>query len=320
MLLTEKELVKELLKNVLYRVIVGSTAYGLSNEHSDVDEKYIVAVPKQHFFTLGQEFESICLHEPKDFELHSLKKVFNLLRTQNPTITEMLWVEEQFILENTKYGELLREKREMFLTQNVYDSFGGYAKQQLMRIKGGMEKLTEEDKMEHLSYTIDRLLQNFPNQYTEASNGTFLLNNTFTTDKGTQNANFSIHYDNISLTQLSGMCNELYHTTKTFNKAGKRNRKPEEKLSKHAMHLLRLLISGAELLETGKLQVLRTKDRDFLLDIKNEKYTWDEFFEMVKHYEEKLKLAKQRSVLPLEINEWKIQELFTDMMIDIYEA
>lgn len=320
MLLSKEAFIKELLKNVLYHVITGSTSYGLSNKDSDVDEKCIVVVPKHLLFTLGQEFETYSLHDPKDLEIHVLKKIFNLLRTQNPTVKEMLWTEERFILKNTKYGQLLRDNREMFLCQNVYDAFGGYARQQLMRIKGGLEKLTDQDKVDHLTYTVEKLLGNFPKQYTQAENGIFMLNEVYTEEDGKQNLDLRVQYDNISLSQLNGMCSELYHTTKTYNKAGKRNRKSEGKLTKHAMHLLRLLISGMELLETGKLQVYRTHDRDLLLDVRNEKYTWDEIFEMVAYYQDKLEQALKHTSLPKEVDERKIQELYTDMSLDIYAA
>lgn len=315
--LTQEELVSELMKNILYQVITGSTSYGLNTKNSDVDEKSIASLPKHLFYTLGQDFETIALHEPKDFEIHSMKKFFNLLCNQNPTITEMIWIPEKFILKNSKYGQLLRDNRELFLCKEAYHAFGGYAKQQLMRIKGGLDKLTVEDKIDHLDYTAGRMIADFPRKYSQAESGIFLLNEVTSVEEGKQNLDLQVHFNSISLTQLNGMISELAQTVKTYNKMGKRNNKPTDKLFKHAMHLLRLLITGIEVLETGILQVERTDDRAFLLDVRNEKYTWDEVFEMVRHYQEKLDYAYAHTHLPDAVDTKRIQELYTDIMIDL---
>ena len=319
MYLTEDELLKIAMENILYQVITGSTSYGLNNEHSDVDEKAVTQFPKKYFYTLGKEFQTLSLHEPKDFEIHALKKFFTLLTNGNPTITEMVWTSERFIVKNSKYGQMLRDNKQLFLHSGIYDSFAGYAKQQLMRIKGGLEKLTDVDKIEHLQFTVDQLIKSFHKKYTQASNGIILLNDVYTTDNGKQNIDLSIHYDNISLTQINGMLSEIHHTMTTYNKMGKRNQKSGEKLFKHAMHLLRLLISGTIGLETGIIPVFIEDEilRQYLLDVRNGKKTWDEIFEMVAIWQQRMNKAHEQTSLSPEVDEKKIQELYTDMMIDI---
>lgn len=319
-MLTKEELINVLMENILYQVITGSTSYGLNTKDSDVDEKCVASLPKEHIFTLGQDFETLSLHDPKDYEIHSLKKFFNLLKNQNPTITEMVWTLDRFVVKNSKYGQLLRDNREMFLSAGVYESFGGYARQQLMRIKGGLDKLTDEDKIDHLKHTAEGLIRNFPKKYTEAGNGIMMINNVFTLENGKQNIDMKIQYDSISLTQINGMMSEIHQTMNTYNKMGNRNRKPAEKLTKHAMHLLRLLISGIEVLETGVLNVYREKDREFLIGVRNDQYSWDEIFEMVAEYQEKLKTASKNTALPPAIDEVKVEKLYREIMLELYAS
>ena len=320
MLLTKEEWHKVLIENTVYQVITGSTSYGLDREGSDVDEKAIVILPKKHFFTLGKDFETETMHEPKDMEFHTLKKTFNMLKNQNPTIKEMIWTPEKFVVKNSKYGQALRDNKQLFLSSKVYDSFGGYARQQLMRIKGGLDRLTEQDKIEHLSFTLDRLIESFPKKYTQVADGTILVNDVFTMDNGKQNANLQVHFDNISLTQINGVFSELNQTLTTYNKMGNRNRKPQDKLTKHAMHLLRLMITAIELLTTGQLNVYREEDRKFLLSIRDGEMTWEDFFALVAEYQVKLANALKHTVLPPDIDEDRIEELYTDLMIDWFTA
>lgn len=324
MLLTDEELIKIAMQHILYQVITGSTSYGLNNENSDVDEKAVASLPKELLFALAKKEymnESISVHEPKDFEVHFLKKFFTLLCNQNPTIKEMVWTQERFIIKNSKYGQMFRDNRQIFLTSGVYKSFGGYAQQQLIRIKGGLEKLTEQDKLDHLEFTLSNLIDGFGFKYTEAESGILLVNSVTTDDEGKQNVNLKINYDNIPLTQMNGMLSEMNQTLKTYNKPGNRNsRKTTEKLFKHAMHLLRLLYRGIEALETGIVSVYCDKERELLLGVRNEEYTWDEIFEMVAELQVKLKKAYQKTDLPPEINHKKVQELYTDIMLDLYAA
>ena len=320
MSLSNEALLNLLDQNILYEVVTGSKGNGLDTKDSDTDIKCIAELPPPHMFTLGEPYETLTVHEPNDREYHSLRKMINLLNKQNPTTTEMLWAEERFVLKTSKYGTLLRENRDLFLSQNVYDSFSGYAKQQLMRIKAGLDKLTEADKIEHLSYTATQVIHRFPKTYSEATPSGITLKDTFMQENGKENLTLSVHYDNVSLSQINSMMSELFHTVKAYNKMGKRNKKAGTKLTKHAMTLLRLQKSGAELLETGKLTVFREKDRDFFLGVRHGDYTWDEIFDMVRDGQTRLDKALKGTSLPEKTNGKQIEELYQDMMVDWFSS
>jgi len=97
---------------------------------------------------------------------------------------------------------------------------------------------------------------------------------------------------------------------KDYNKLNYRNRKKIDlALNKHAMHLIRLIIMGREILEGKPVQTYREHDREFLLDIRDGKYTYDQIFEMVDDFEEKFRYATVNTVLPAKPNFNKIEEL-----------
>lgn len=315
LLKNEELLLKVLTENTILKVITGSTLYGLNRETSDIDEKSVVILPKELYFQMDKEFETKTFHSP-DTEFHTLKKFMNLANTQNPTILEMLYAPDSFVVKDTKYSQILRDNRELFLSLNCFNSFGGYAREQLMRIKSGLNKVTMEDKNEHLEFTINRLLESFPDKYNEAQPNAFQLLNVSMNDDGKQSLDVSIHYDKISIQQLYGMVSEVSNTTRTYNKVNNRNKKPADKLEKHAMHLIRLLKMGVEVLLNGYLEVNRSKDREFLLNVRDGKYTWDEIFEIVANLNEDLKQAKEKTFLPKETDYQKIHTLYSDIMLD----
>lgn len=75
------------------------------------------------------------------------------------------------------------------------------------------------------------------------------------------------------------------------------------------MHLIRLLKMGSEILRGEGINTYREKDRDFLLDIRNGKYSYDDIFEMTNDFEEEFLYAKKHSVLPVSVDKNKINDL-----------
>lgn len=84
--------------------------------------------------------------------------------------------------------------------------------------------------------------------------------------------------------------------------------------TKNAMTLIRLLKNGIELLENGEMQVYRTKDRDFLMDIKRGKYKLTEVKELADEYFNKIDLAYEKSILPEVNNKKKISKLLVSIL------
>jgi predicted nucleotidyltransferase len=67
---------------------------------------------------------------------------------------------------------------------------------------------------------------------------------------------------------------------------------------RHAMHLVRLLICGLSLIESGKVRVDVSEHRDLLLSIKNEDLSWGEVNDLRQIYSGRMEEALPGSPLP----------------------
>ena len=111
------------------------------------------------------------------------------------------------------------------------------------------------------------------------------------------------------LRDFKNIYSEINNIVVDYGKLNKRNKKKDTlHLFKHSLHLIRLLLMGSEIL-SGKPVTTYRPERELLLDIRNEKYTFDEIFEMVDKYEAEFLYAKENSPLPLKPDYKKINEL-----------
>jgi len=69
---------------------------------------------------------------------------------------------------------------------------------------------------------------------------------------------------------------------------------------------------GTEILKGEPVRTFR-KERKFLLDIRNEKYSFEQIFDMVNIYEKEFLYAKENSPLPVLPDIDKINELVIDI-------
>jgi predicted nucleotidyltransferase len=123
--------------NVLLSGVVGSTAYGLATPESDVDRLAVFAAPTALFHGLrpptGKQATKVTTNP--DVTQHEAGKFASLCLGVNPTVTELLWLEEYET--RTELGERLIGIREAFLSaQRVRDAYFGYAVSQFRRLEG----------------------------------------------------------------------------------------------------------------------------------------------------------------------------------------
>lgn len=306
--LIEEEII--LLKNIIYEVITGSTSYGtdIHNEihESDEDIKAVGILPLKNILTLKQPIETICIHNPSDYEIHELKKFMKLCRENNPTITEMLWTEERFIKHRTVYSDMLRDNREAFLSKRCIYSFGGYAMSQLHEIQCDLGlNVTEREQNIQLTNALTRLVLSFNGRYKPFDISIRMEDDNLYLDMG----------GTLPLKEFVSMNKEVENCVKTYNKIKHRsNKKSLPKLYKHAMHLVRLLLSAIELCESGKLIVYREKDKQLLLDIRNGVISFEDIFIMVAQLNEKLLSFTKNCILPDKPNDKLINEMYFDIV------
>jgi predicted nucleotidyltransferase len=119
---------------IILEGVTGSTAYGLATENSDVDVKGIYLLPTRTVLSLHfSQDKTTKDHVDPDWVYHEVGKFMRLAASGNPTITELLFLEEYTIL--TEIGQRLIDYRDMFLsTRSITDAYIGYAKSQAYRL------------------------------------------------------------------------------------------------------------------------------------------------------------------------------------------
>lgn len=154
-----------------YEVIMGSMAYGVSSDNSDIDIYGFTIPPKDmiiraNYIPLYDDnpkyFEQFQKHHIKkepieyDFTIYNIAKFFRLCQNCNPNMIDALFVPERCITFMTPIGRLIRDNRHLFLCKKVYHTFAGYAYQQLhkMNIKKANPESKRYESVLHYDYDV----------------------------------------------------------------------------------------------------------------------------------------------------------------------
>ena len=154
---------KWLTSNTLYLTIMGSMAYGVNNDDSDLDIYGFCAPPKNVVFphtagvikgfgNQGEQFEQWQQHHIKsldgkteyDFAVYNIVKYFDLCMANNPNMLDSLFTPDNCVVHRTKVSDIVRENRRMFLHKGAWHKYKGYAFAQMKKIKGGANQSNEK--------------------------------------------------------------------------------------------------------------------------------------------------------------------------------
>lgn len=157
------------MRHTLLRATMGSTAYGLAREGSDIDTLGIFAYDTNDFWTLDQlnETETSPAGVKPDYTLHEVGKYLRLALKCNPSLLELLWVPMDLVQTWNVWGESLRDMRSAFLSEPyVRAAYGGYALQQVERLqrrtaegKEGFSSDTQKRTAKHARHCFRLLRQ-----------------------------------------------------------------------------------------------------------------------------------------------------------------
>jgi hypothetical protein len=121
------------------------------------------------------------------------------------------------------------------------------------------------------------------------------------------------------------MYSDMANVIKDYDSLNHRNNKKDNlHLQKHAMHLIRLLMMGTEILEGKGVHTYRQDNLDLLMKIRNGYYVkpnndYSDVFSIVDEYEQKFNYAKQNTSLPKEPDYTAIDELVIEINKTIIE-
>lgn len=118
---------------VLLSGVVGSTAYGLAQQGSDIDVLSIAATDTIKFHGLTPPTETYVSHNP-DVTVHEAGKACRLMLQCNPTLVEFLYL-NNYTMTSELGLELISIRSSFLSAKRVKDAYLGYAVQQFKRLK-----------------------------------------------------------------------------------------------------------------------------------------------------------------------------------------
>jgi uncharacterized protein len=275
-------------RNLIYRVLSGSRAHGLDQTGSDEDTRGVCIPPKEYLLGLGhfEQYED----ETHNHTVFGLAKLVRLALEANPNIIETLYTDARHVLFINGYGERLISARAIFLSKRVGERFTGYAADQL----GRMER--------HHRWLVD------PPDHAPQPEAF-----------GARDIGGRYRWPHTDAEQ--GYRAALRHWNQY--QEWLRNRNPARAElearygydTKHAMHLLRLLRMGEEILRDGTVRVFRP-DAEWLLSIRHGALTYEQVLALATEHRARLDRLIAASPLPEEPDVRAADEL----LISLQEA
>jgi predicted nucleotidyltransferase len=260
--------------NLIYKVVSGSQAYGLELPESDLDLRG-VCIPPPRFLLGLSDFEQWEQQDHRgDTVIYALAKFVRLALACNPNIIKLLHTESPSVLHIDEYGQCLVENRHLFLSKQARHTFAGYAISQLRRIERHHRWLVHPP--EH--------------KPSQEEFGGWPVEGRY---------KFPDHEAHRAYQAALKHWNQYQNWRKNRNPARAELERRYGYDTKHAMHLLRLLKMGAEILETGQVLVYR-RDREWLAAVRNGLLSYEELLELATAYEARLGELHDSSSLPEE--------------------
>jgi predicted nucleotidyltransferase len=293
-------------RNVILLGLGGSYAYGTNNESSDLDIRGITMNMRSDLIGLT-EFEQY-VDDGTDTVIYSFNKMVKLLLECNPNTCEILGLKQEHYLVLTEIGQELLDNKSIFLSKRAARSFGGYADAQLRRLQNALARDTfpQSEKEQHIFNSVRNALEDFQRRYSRYNNGSIHLYIDKAVNPELDTEIFiDANYNHYPLRDYENMWSVMHNVVRDYDKIGKRNNKKDNNhLNKHAMHLIRLFIMAIDILEKGDIITYREREQGLLLAIRNGEYQHEEgifreeFYELLNDYEKRLKYAIEHTILP----------------------
>ncbi len=286
--------------------VSGSCGYGTNREDSDIDLRGVALnLPSDLIgLTSFEQYED----SGTDTVIYSFNKLVGLLWNCNPNTIEILGLDDDQYLIKTAAGQELLDHRHLFLSKRAVSSFGHYAEAQLRKLQNAIARDTlpqparEEHILKSASHALDDFNRRQPEEY---RTGARLYIDTAETEGLETEIFLDADFYHYPLRRYNDMMNTLHAVVREYDKIGKRKQKKDDNhLNKHAMHLIRLFMMGIDILEKGEIRTHRPEgDLKLLRSIRNGDYMQDRvfvpaFYEIAADYERHFQEAADRSTLP----------------------
>ncbi|WP_246119994.1 nucleotidyltransferase domain-containing protein [Blastopirellula retiformator] len=145
---------KDLLDRVLFRCIVGSQAFGLADDESDIDRRGFYLPPAHLHWSLYGVPEQLELDQSQE-AYWELQKFIVLALKANPNVLECLY--SPLVEKATPLAQRLLDMRSIFLSRLVYQTYNGYAMSQFKKMQSDIRSQGQV-KWKHVMHLIRLLI------------------------------------------------------------------------------------------------------------------------------------------------------------------
>ena len=293
-------------KRIMLLGLSGSYGYGTNREGSDIDFRG-VALQKPSDILGLTEFEQY-VDTGTDTVVYGFNKLVKLLLECNPNCCEILGLPRDKYMIISQQGEELLKNQSLFLSKRAVKAFGGYASTQLRRLQNAIarDSLPQTEREKHILNSVQNAMDDFSRRNPRAGTGTVRLyiDQAVTPEMETE-IFVDANYQHLPLRDYNSMLDTLRCVVRDYDKIGHRNHKKDENhLNKHAMHLVRLLMTVIDILEQHTIITCRQEDLPLLMKIRNGGFMAEdgtmmpEFYEILDHYENRFQEAARKTTLP----------------------
>ena len=315
--LRENEPLKD---RIMLLTLGGSHAYGTNIETSDVDIRGVALNQRAELLGLSQ-FEQ-AEDRKTDTVVYSFRKMASLLLACNPNTIEMLGCKPEQYLVLTEAGHLLRNNRKLFLSRRAANTFGGYASQKLRCLENYLARNApaQSEREGYILKSMERTAADFQHKFAHMEEGNIRLYTAPSSREGFEEEVFAdINLSHYPAQDLAGVLNDLSKAINSFDINHRNRKKDESHLNKHAMHLIRLLLTCLDILEKEEIITCRETDLPLLMSIRRGEYMRGdgsfrpEFFEILSDLEKRVEYAKENTSLPAEPDRDRVEELVMEI-------
>ncbi|MCE9582532.1 MAG: nucleotidyltransferase domain-containing protein [Planctomycetes bacterium] len=144
----------DLFECVIYRVVIGSRAYGLDHEGSDTDRRGIYLPPADRHWSLfgvPEQLENDATQEC----YWELQKFVTMALKANPNVLECLW--SPLVEKAEPVAQDLLAMRDAFLSKMIYQTYNGYVISQFRKLEQDLRN-RETFRWKHAMHLIRLLL------------------------------------------------------------------------------------------------------------------------------------------------------------------
>lgn len=298
---------------LIFKTLAGSQVYGTDTPESDTDTRGVVIPPKKAILGL-QRFEQMDKFGDQDQVLYALDKACKLCLDCNPNMLELLFTPNKYWLYCSPTWQRVLEIRNVFVSKKAKFTYSGYAHSQFQKINrhrqwAELEKAgTPPQKPHRKNYGLDPSQSLLNEEQLKAAT---------TLPTGVIVPEFQ------PLIAQERKYREDKNRWDEYNQ-WKQTRNPkrfalELKMgmdSKNALHLVRLMRMGREILMTGQVNVDRRGiDAHELIQIREGAWSYEQLSEWFTRQDAELDVLYESSTTRHKPDHKQVN----DLLVDIYE-